>query len=169
MGLTQNLLNLYRVDAQVRGLRARLDSAKRYLDAQTRILGELQQQAEELRSRRRQVQAKAGNFEGEMKGHDERIEKLRTELNAASTNKQYTAVLTELNTIKDARSEVESLALEQLELSEEIGGEIETADEQCAERSKVRSLAEDELRKRGEEVGVARKRRSMVMVPKSSN
>jgi predicted nucleic acid-binding Zn-ribbon protein len=141
------------VDVQVRGLRSRLDSARRYLNAQTRLLEELELQGNELRTRRMQVQATAGNLEGEVNGLDERLEKLRAELNSASTNKQYTAVLTELNTVKESRSEFEDRILEQMERSEEISGEIVENESQCTERRKVRTVAENELHSREQEVG----------------
>ena len=153
MGLTENLLNLYRVDAQVRGLRSRLDSAKRYLAVQNRQIQEFRQQHEELIIRRRQIQAKIGNLESETQGVDERIEKLRTDLNGASTNKQYTAVLTELNTVKQSRSEYEDRILEEMERNDEIALEIEQIQAQCQERDKVRDIAEKDLRTRKKEVG----------------
>ena len=52
MSLTDNLLNLFRVDAQARGLRSRLETAQRYLAAQTRQVQEIEQLRDELESRR---------------------------------------------------------------------------------------------------------------------
>jgi len=153
MTLTTDLLSLFRIDSQVRGLRRRLDSASRYLDAQDLTLQELGQQHDEVKLRRRHVQATIGNLEGEVAVIDERLEKLRGELNVATTNKQYTAVLTELNTAKLARSELEDRTLLEMETVEECGRQLETLAGETAERTKVRAIAEAKLKQRHEEVG----------------
>src|SRR5262245_24822374 len=100
MALVEGLLNLHRVDSQVRGLRARLSQAQRYLAAQDKQLGDLMRQHEELQHRRRQLQANVAGCELELKTVDGRLEKLRTDLNSAVTTKQHQAVLTEMNTVK---------------------------------------------------------------------
>ena len=64
MTLTENLLNLFQIDAQVRGLRRRLDSAERYLAVQTRHVEDLQVQNQELETRQLHLQASIGNLEG---------------------------------------------------------------------------------------------------------
>jgi predicted nucleic acid-binding Zn-ribbon protein len=153
MSLTENLVNLFQIEAQVRGLRGRLDSAERYLTVQTRRVEDLEVQRRELEARHLQLQAKIGNLEGETAALDERLEKLRDELNAATTNKQYSAVLTELNTAKDARSELEDQALAEMELVEENAQQRETLATEIAEREKVKALAEEQLQQRHDEVG----------------
>lgn len=153
MTLTTDLLSLFHIDSQVRGLRSRLDSARRYLDNQDRILNELRQQCEEVELRRRHVQAIIGNLEGEVAVTDERLEKLRGELNVATTNKQYTAVLTELNTAKLARSDVEDRILQEMETVEECSTQLDRVAKDTAERSKVRRVAETQLQQRHDEIG----------------
>ncbi|MHC4415459.1 MAG: zinc ribbon domain-containing protein [Planctomycetota bacterium] len=152
MSLTDNLLNLFQVDAQVRGLRSRLDSAQRYLAVQTRQVQELEQLREELQSRKRQLTAKISNFEGETAAIDERIEKLRSELNGASTDKQYSAVLTELNTVKVSRGEFDDRILQEMERIEEVNEQLAKLDVEYVERQKVAAVAESELLRRHEDV-----------------
>ncbi len=153
MSLQQSLYKLFQVDGQVRGLRSRLDSAERYLAAQTSLIEDLQQQQQELESRGRQIQAKIDNLEGETAALDERLEKLRNELNSTSTTKQYTAILTELNTAKLARSDIEDRALGEMELIDANNEQMARLAEDLAERTKVRSVAEGELKRRNGEVG----------------
>jgi len=153
MSLTDDLVNLFQIDAQVRGLRRRLDSAERYLAAQTRQGDELGTQRQELEVRHRQIQAKIANVEGETAALDERLEKLRNELNTATTNKQYGAVLSELNTAKDARSELEDLALQEMERVDENQQQRADLKQELAERRKVKAIAEEQLRERHDEVG----------------
>ena len=153
MDLMESLLKLNLVDAQVRGLRNRLQSARRYLDAQTRQLDDLNQQHQELTTRKKQMQATIANHESEMATIDERIEKLRDELNSSVTNKQYSAVLTELNTIKANRSEIETQEIGELEFVESVEAEIKTIQSHIEERSKMRDLAEAQLKERESEIG----------------
>jgi len=153
MTLMENLLNLYRVDGQVRGLRSRLNSAARYFEAQTQQLDAVAQRLEELRTRKRHVQAKIANLETEGVTLDGQMEKFRRDLNSASTNKQYTAVLSELNTVKAARSRLDDTILAEMEQTEEIDRQVEAVSAQLAERAKICDVAEAKLREREQEIG----------------
>ncbi len=153
MSLTEDLISLFHIDSNVRGLRRRLDSAQRYLDAQESLLSDLNQQQEECEVRRRHLRATVANLEGEIEVLDERLEKLRDELNVATTNKQYTAVLTERNVAKLARAEIEDRVLEEMETIEERGKQLEKIAEETTERQKIRKVAEAQLKQRHEEVG----------------
>ena len=66
MSLTEDLISLFHIDSNVRGLRRRLDSAQRYLDAQESLLSDLNQQQEECEVRRRHLRATVANLEGEI-------------------------------------------------------------------------------------------------------
>jgi predicted nucleic acid-binding Zn-ribbon protein len=149
----ERLRGLHLVDAQVRGLRRRLDTAQRYLSVQERQLTELQSRHDELTTRKRHVQATIANAEVELTSHDERIEKLRDELNSANTNKQYAAILTELNTIKDLRSGVEDRMLAEMEKIEQLDVDVEAIDGRLEERRTVRDQARGELEERRNEIG----------------
>jgi predicted nucleic acid-binding Zn-ribbon protein len=153
MSLTEDLISLFHIDSNVRGLRHRLESAQRYLDGQDRQLADLKQQHKECEVRRRHVRATVGNLEGEIEVLDERLEKLREELNVATTNKQYTAVLTERNVAKSARAEIEDRVLEEMETIEESGKQLEKIAQETADRQKVRKVAEKQLKQRHDEVG----------------
>ena len=153
MSLTKDLLNLFRVDAQARGLRNRLETAERYRDTQARRVQELEQQRHELEARKRQLRARISNFEMETATIDTRLEKLRNDLNNASTNKQYTAVLTELNTVKISRSELDDSILQEMERVDEVDEQLAKLEGEFAERKKVAAVADTDLRTRHEDVG----------------
>ncbi|MCZ6836094.1 MAG: C4-type zinc ribbon domain-containing protein [Planctomycetota bacterium] len=148
-----SLLHLNQVNAQVRGLRSRLGSAERYLAAQNRQLEDLNVTRKEVSSRQKHTKATMANFETEMAAIDERIEKLRNELNSAETNKQYTAVLTELNTVKVQRGEVEDQILKEMEMVDTLDTQLAERKEQISERKKVRDHAKNQLEERKSEVG----------------
>lgn len=153
MALMDDLSRLMNVDRQVRGLRSRLESAQRYFDAQTRQLQEVEARLEELGTRRRHIQAKIANLEMEGKSKDEQLEKFRGDLNSAATNKQYTAVLTELNTVKTQRGKIDDDLLAEMTALESLEQEVAGIETQRDERRKVRDVAETQLEERKADVG----------------
>lgn len=153
MSAVQDLLSLYRVDRQLRGLQMRLDSAERYLKGQERKLAGLEEDKQELESRGRQFQAHISNLEGEIAGVDDHITKLREQLNRASTDKEYQATLSEVNGFKSKRSELETQALEQMEQVDRVNAEIAALEAQIAEAIKMRDHAGTQCEERHQEVG----------------
>jgi len=153
MNLMESMLNLFHVDAQVRGLRSRVDGARRYLDAQQRQLDDLATQKHEAETRLKQTKATIGTLEVETKSIDERVEKLRNELNNAVTSKQHSAVLNELNNVKGQKAALEEKTLAEMERIEEFKAHLESLEQQIAERTKVRDAAKSDLDERQSEVG----------------
>jgi len=152
MTLIEDLLTLYRVERQLRGLRSRVDSAETYLRVQQRQLSTLQERREELETHKRQRQAHAGNLETEAAAVDERTEKLRDELHAASNTRQYHAVLNEVNSLKDKRKEFDEQTLSEMAAVETLEEELTTLESQTTERKKVVESAEEELNSRKAEI-----------------
>ena len=152
MTLIENLFALFQVDRRLRSLRARVDSAETYVGIQQRQLQSLQDRRDELLTRKRQRQAHIGNLETEAAGVDERTEKLREDLNAASTTRQYHAVLNEVNSLKDKRREIDEQTLVEMTGVEEIEAEVTELDAKISERAKVLEGAETELASRREEI-----------------
>ena len=152
MPLMDDLLNLFQVDSQVRGLRSRLVSAERYLAGQQTKLDVVLQQSAELETRIRQLKAKIANTETEIAVFTERIDKLREELNSVETSKQYNAFLTEINILKAERSELETSVLGEMEQIEAGNTELEGLVTQVEERTSHRKIAKKQLEEKRAEV-----------------
>jgi len=143
---------LYQVDCQVRSLRSRVDSAERYLKQQDRTLEDLEAKKEALSGQARQLQATIGNDENEARSIEERIESLRDKLNNSTSNKEYSALLTEVNTLKADKGGVEERILESMTRLDEIKNAIAEIDAESKERGKVRAVALSERDQRAADV-----------------
>ena len=153
MGLIDQLQTLYRVDSQVRGLRTRVDNSQRYLNAQVRQLGELSTLHDEAELKLRQSEASLGNLENERDTIQARVDKLRDELNACTTSKQYSAVQEEMKSLKEKVDELDTQALEAMEQIEQLRAEAGAIQEKKAERETLRKKAEEDLEERTQDVG----------------
>ncbi|MEM1107399.1 MAG: C4-type zinc ribbon domain-containing protein [Planctomycetota bacterium] len=146
MSVQEQLRELFVIDQQVRGLRSRVDAASRRLNAQRNKLEQLQRQAAELNEQHLKAKASAGNLEADSKGVDERIEKVRQTMSGVRSNKEYSALLVEVNTLKGEKDVVETKALEQLSKVEEIEALTEEVNAKVEAQAKLVAGAEKEVK-----------------------
>jgi predicted nucleic acid-binding Zn-ribbon protein len=152
MTVTKKLLALFRVDKEIRGLSTRLNAAERFLGEQTRQLAEIATQAASLEAQLRQLQASANNAEGESKRLEAKVSELREKMNGSQTNKEYKALLSEVNNLKEQRSSFDDEALGHMEKIETIRKKLDELGTLRAEREKVRGVAENQRQERSDEI-----------------
>ena len=152
MSLTEDLLSLYRVDSQLRGLRTRVDNAKRTLKIREQQLADLVERCEETSSNSRQLQATIGNLEGEANDFKDRVDKLRSELNAATNDKQYQAILAEMKSLEEHRDTIDEQNLAEMERLEALKSSTSDLEEQIKERTALRDVAMKECTEREAEI-----------------
>jgi predicted nucleic acid-binding Zn-ribbon protein len=147
------MYQLFLLEQQVRGLRTRQDAATRRLTAQKTKLGQLEQQLQEMTGQLKQVQAKAGTLETEAKSADAKIQHLRDQMNTVKNNREYSALLLEVSTLKAEKGKVEDQALAEMERVESLKKEHETLAAKVAEQVKIVHGAETEVEAAKREVG----------------
>lgn len=164
MSVTKQLLDLFRVDKQLRGLRSRLEAAERFLSQQSNLLGDLDKQRGALEVQLKALRATTANEEGEAARIEARMAGLREQMNTAKTAKEYNAFLGELNTLKEQKSGAEERVLEAMTKAEGIEKQFNDLGSQQGERSKIvgtakgdRDTKASEIKERVEELVAQRK------------
>ena len=152
MALTDALHTLFLVDQQVRGLESRLDGARQHGRAQQIKIEQLTRQHDEVADRLKHAQAAAANFENDANATEQRIAKLRDQMNSAKTNKEYSTFLVEVNTLKVDKSKVEEQALEEMTRIETMKADLAALETKLAEQRKIKGRADQELADRQSEV-----------------
>lgn len=152
MGVTGKLLNLYRVDQQLRGLKVRLRQAEAYLSTQVTTLGDLTNQKGSLESQIRQLKSSMANDENEIAAKEERINALRDRMTQASTSKEHTALLTESSTLKNDKAEIEKRVLDMMGKVEQLQEKIAQTSTLMEERDRVKGVAQSDRDKKAEEI-----------------
>jgi predicted nucleic acid-binding Zn-ribbon protein len=152
MPLIDNLLSLYNVDRQVRSLRSRVESAEIYLKVQKKQMDGIG--VEQVENDQRQMQRKANiaNTETETGSIDARIDHLRDELKLAVNDKQYSALLAEVNTLKERRRAFDDELLTEMTALEELETIASEINQRLAEREKLLKVATKELQTRESEI-----------------
>jgi len=145
MSLEKKLYELFLVDQQLRGLRERLDGAERRLKAQQAKRGRLAQQHQELTTQLKHVQAVASEYELEAASVDERITKLRDQMNAVTNNKEYSALLVEVNTLKADKSKIETTALEEMSKVDQFREQLNALNADLERQDKSVELAKKDV------------------------
>lgn len=108
------LLKLQSVENRLRAEKAKLTRCRRNVVIQENLIRSLQNALEAKKEEIQLTKVQFDHLELELKTKDEIIARLRSSLNIAKTNKEYAAVLTQLNTTKADNSKIETQSLELL-------------------------------------------------------
>jgi predicted nucleic acid-binding Zn-ribbon protein len=120
------LIKLQSVENRLRVAKAKLARCRRSVIIQENLVRSLQSALEAKKEETQLTKVQCDRLELELKTRDEQVNKLRASLNNAKTNKEYAAVLTQLNTTKADNSKIENQILELMKA-------IETDEAECAD------------------------------------
>src|SRR6185437_2692441 len=115
------LVKLFRADQTLRQAQGRLDATTKNVRIQERRVKDLAQRIETAQTQLKEKQAHAANLDLELKSHDARIEKLRTQQQVVTTSKEYNVFSTEIKICKADRQKVEEQALALMMENEKLG------------------------------------------------
>jgi len=144
------LIKLQSVENRLRAAKAKLARCRRNVIIQENQVRNLQNTLEAKKEEIQLTKVQSDRLELELKSKDEQIAKLRASLNTARTNKEYAAVLTQLNTTKADNSKIETQILELLK-------DIEADEAECEETRKQIEQQKQHLektRKESEELAI---------------
>lgn len=139
--LIETLHGLYEIERELRNLQQRIAAKKRQANIQARrvagVTGDLESKRAELQQRK----AETAEHDLEVKVFEEKIAKLRTGLNQVKTNKEYSAILTEINTTKADSTKLEDrtlILMEDVDAITKVIGELKI--QHKADQAKLTSL-----------------------------
>lgn len=110
--LLNGLIKLQSVENRLRAAKAKLARCRRSVIIQENQVRTLQNSLEAKQEEIQLTKVQCDRLELELKSKDEEVTKLRAALNNAKTNKEYAALLTQLNTTKADNSKIEGQILE---------------------------------------------------------
>ena len=126
------LVSLAVLDAKITGLQRELGKIPAAVDARRGTYLAAEKALEEAREELAAMQKEHRRAEGDLDGHIEKIRKLNHQTSLVKTNKEYQALLVEIETLKGEQDSYEERILELME--------------KCGEYEKRISLAEGEAR-----------------------
>ncbi len=125
-----SLLKLQAVEHDLAHVRRRLRSKQNVLTAVQRKVDDLRHRKEELQGQARNQQKETDQFELQRASREEEIAQLRGALNRTRTNKEYSAILTQINTYKADNSKLEEVILKVMEGVDAVKAEVEKVNAQ---------------------------------------
>ena len=120
----EGLVRLQTVENLLRAAKGKLTRCRRNVLIHENQIRSLQNTLESKKEEMQLTKVQADRLELELKVREEEIAKLRASLNTAKTNKEYSTLLTHLNTTKADNSKIETQVFELLK-------EIETDESEC--------------------------------------
>ena len=131
------LMKLQSVENRLRAEKTKLTRCRRNVIIQENLIRSLQNALEAKKEEVQLTKVQYDRLELELKSQDETIAKLRASLNNAKTNKEYAAVLTQLNTTKADSSKLENQILDLLKVIETDEAECQDIQKQIDEQKQT--------------------------------
>jgi len=113
--LLEGLLKLQSIERELAQVKRRLKSRQNAVSIQQRRIDQLQEEWEAVDGKSLARRKDADRRELDLRQSEERVAKLRTALNSAKTNKEYAAILTQINTLKADNAKLEDSTLRVLQ------------------------------------------------------
>lgn len=120
------LIKLQSVENRLRAAKAKLTRSRRNVIIQENQVRSFQNALEAKKEELQLTKVQSSRLELELKTRDAEVSKLRAALNTAKSNKEYAAVLTQLNTTRADNSKLETQILELMKAVEADEAECET-------------------------------------------
>jgi predicted nucleic acid-binding Zn-ribbon protein len=129
----RQLVDLQTIDDQIYEHKKALSDIPLQLDSASSELAEKKSILKVVTEEIAALQKQRKDLELEVQGENDHMAKAKTKLPAVKTNKEYTAILTEVDAIKEKVSNIEDKELEVMEILEEKAKEIPGAEKKCKE------------------------------------
>jgi len=130
--LLESLRKLQKIEQEIAHVRGRIRVRRNAVNVQTRKIEQLEQDHTSLREQVLERRKLADSLELDLKDKDQKVVSFRSGLNAARSNKEYAAILTQINTLKADNAKLEDRALSVIqeveklkEQTDELAGNIE--------------------------------------------
>jgi len=131
--MLEALFKLQNVERQLAEVRSRIRRQTSAVTAQQAQIQELLTLQKKLQDESLTRQKQTAGVELELRGREAEVQKLRVVLNGAKTNKEYAAILTQINTIKADNSKLEEQALKAMQEVDQVKGQLEQLKARAAE------------------------------------
>jgi len=128
----QALLHLQTIEQQRMDVRRRLRTRRMAVMTQQKRIDDVRAEHQALMERSRDRRKEADGIELELRTHAQEVEKLRAALNQAKTNKEYAALLTQINSLKADDAKLEEDGLKIIQEADTIRAEAEQVSEKVA-------------------------------------
>jgi len=155
------LTKLQSVENRLRAAKAKLTRCRRSVIVQENRIRSEQNALEAKKEEVQLTKIQNDRLELELKTRDQQIAKFRAALNGAKTNKEYAALLTQLNTTKADNSKIETQILELMKVIEvdeaecnDIKQGIESQKQQLEKVRKEAEVSSEKLQKEVEEIQI---------------
>jgi predicted nucleic acid-binding Zn-ribbon protein len=150
--MLESLIHLQSIERQLTHVRGRLKTRKNAVAAQERRIEQIKAEYNALHDKSITRRKDADRFELDLRAKEEQVAKLRTALNLAKTNKEYAAILTQLNTYKADNAKVEEEVLKIMQdvdvvkaQTEKISVQVEAEQKRLAEITQASGQEIDKL------------------------
>ncbi len=132
--ILNGLTKLQSVENLLRAAKAKLARSRRSVIIQENQVRSLQSALETKKEELQLTKVQSNRLEMELKTRDEEVNKLRAALNTAKTNKEYAAILTQLNTTRADNAKIENQILGLMKAMETDEAECESIRRQIEEQ-----------------------------------
>ena len=134
--LLESLRKLQKIEQDIAHVRSRIRVRNNAVNVQKRKIEQLEQDHTSLCTQSLDRRKLADSLELDLKDRDAKVVSFRAGLNAARSNKEYAAILTQINTLKADSAKIEDRALSVIQEVETLKKQADELAEQIAEDKK---------------------------------